>query len=401
MADAHFLKGEDRGFSLVEALVGLGLLGLLTIGFLGSLGRLRDVVATQGDVADASEDLRRVTERLVGRIRGAGAGGLPPFAADGRGGTVPLAIDVADNVSGNDDPVGSFDGHRWEFLRTRRPIEGTDMLRIRGIMTTPRFDISENDFDGFGRCRIGSVSPWTGRAQRLRAPGSPEDRGFLFSLRSPAPGGGHAWRVVRVEEGAGITTVGGVRNLILPFDDGASTGFADLNGGGETRVNPADVVSGGFLDDFVYMVSENGFGGTSLYRLRLSWGDAGRVVVEEIAPGIRDLQIAVGGDFDGDGRLEDDEWFFSSKHPGAPPEDIGRLICSIRLSILARTSRPDRQRIERREPIENGLQIPEGESRFRFRSLTVRVRPRSVRIETGAVSAGSRSTAWKTREMTP
>ncbi len=388
MDGTQTFAGWNRGFSLAEALVGLGLLGLLTIGFLGSLGRLRDVVTTQGDVADASEDLRRVTENLVRRIRAAGAGGLPLIASDGRGGKVAPAIDLADNVLGNDDPVGVLGGGSWGFLGRRRPVEGTDMLRIRGIMTTPRYDISGTDFDRTGRCLIGSLSPWTGRAQSLVAPGSPEGRPFLFSLRSPAPGGGRDWRVVRVEEGAELSTIGGVRKLILPFDDGPASGFAELNGAGGTRVRSDDVVSGGFLDDFVYMVSENGFGGTSLYRLRILRGKTGRIVVEEIAPGIRDLQIAVGGDFDGDGRIDDAEWFLGRRHPEAPPEDLRGRISGIRLSVLARTSRPDRRHTERPSPMENGRRIGGQESRFRFRSLTVRVSPRSPGTETGDLFAG-------------
>jgi len=383
-------KNDDNdagalGFSLLEALLSLGMLSLVMVSFLGSLGEFRNVVMVEGDLCEASEDLRYAVGTLVRQIRMVGAGGLPLVAPGVNGALRPLAIDVADNVSAGRFLKSSAGGDRWKFEAGRSPIEGTDVLRIRGVLATPRYGISKADFGGPGRCRIASVSPWTGLDQDFDCPGRAQGRPFLFALQAPLRFSvGHGcsreigqWRVVEIVEEPVLEDCGGHRSLNLVFEDGFSNAFKDMNIGRTCRVNPGEVFSGGFLDDLVFLVSENQFGGTSLYRLRPSRG-GGRVLAEEMVPNVHDFQVALGCDLNDDGRLSDDEWFFSRQRRDGPSGEQMAHLRHIRLSIVTRTQRPDRRWQGGSKRAENGSRSPSGSRGFRYRMMSIRVSPRIV-----------------------
>jgi hypothetical protein len=374
------------GFSLLEALLSLGMLSLVMVSFLGSLGEFRDVVMVEGDVCEASEDLRFAVGNLVRQIRMAGAGGLPLVAPGADGALRPLAIDVSDNVSPDQFLESSAGGPRWSFEAGRLPIEGTDILRIRGVLATPRYGISKADFVGQGRCRIASVSPWTGLDQDLDHPRRGEGRPFLFALQAPLTfslGNDcsreiEQWRVVEIVEEPVFEDCGGYRSLNLAFDDGSLNAFTALNFGNASRVKPGEVFSGGFLDDLVFLVSENTFGGTSLYRLRPFRGGGGRVLAEEMVPNVHDFQVALGCDLDDDGRVADDEWFLSRQRPDGPTGEQMAHLRHIRLSIVTRTLRPDRRWQGGLKRVENGSRSPSGSRGFRYQMMSIRVSPRIV-----------------------
>jgi len=393
-----YFHHNDRGFSLLEALVALGILSLVIVSFLGFFGKFHDVVKVQGDVCEASEDLRYAVGSLVRQIRMVGAGGLPLVAPSDGGVLRPLAVDVADNVVPGGFLESSAGGGRWVFEAGRLPVEGTDVLRLRGILTTPKYGISKSDFVGPGRCHIPSVSPWNGLSQNLDPPGRAEGRAFLFALQGPlaVPLGDHCtreigqWRVVEITEEPVLEDFGGRRSLNLVFDEGSSNAFAGLNYRHVDSIKPEDVFSGGFLDDLIFLVSENGFGGTSLYRLRPSRGGGGRVLAEEMVPNVHDFQVALGCDLDDDGLVADDEWFFSSRRGGGPTgEEMARLR-QIRLSILTRTQRPDRKWPGGPGKMENGLRRTPDRQGFRYRLMTTRISPRTVRALTADPIGGLR-----------
>ena len=117
--ERHFVSGSHGGalgFSLLEALLSLGMLSLVMVSFLGSLGEFRNVVMVEGDLCEASEDLRYAVGSLVRQIRMAGSGGLPLVAPGADGALRPLAIDVSDNVSADQFLGSSAGGGRWSFF---------------------------------------------------------------------------------------------------------------------------------------------------------------------------------------------------------------------------------------------------------------------------------------------
>lgn len=375
-----------RGFSLVEALLALTILSLVVVSFLGFLTEMNDVVRVQGDVTEASEDLRNCVALVVRQIRMAGAGGLPLFAPRPEGGFRPLAVDVVDGFSEGQVMESSAGGEAWTFEPARYPIEGTDVLRIRGVMTTPIYGLAADDFDGRGRCSIQSISPWTGLDQDLTLSGSMCGRPFLFALQAPftiSVGNGQSrdiaqWRVVEISDEAVIENSGGAARMNLSFDDGPSAAFASLNAARAFTVKPAEVFSGGFLDDFVFLVSKNGFGGSSLYRLRVSSGGGARVLAEEMVANVVDLQVALGCDLDGDGQVSEEEWFLSRDRTGGPTgEQMAKLIV-FRLSIAIRTQQPDRRWSQEPKSLENGPSMTADGSGYRYRSMTVCIKPRKA-----------------------
>lgn len=373
-----------RGFSLIEALLALTILSLVVVSFLGFLTEMNDVVRVQGDLSEALEDLRNCVALMVRQIRMAGAGGLPLAAPGPEGGFRPLAIDVVDGVSEGQAMESSAGGGPWAFDPGRTPVEGTDVLRVRGVMTTPTFGLAAADFLDRGRCAIQSVSPWTGLEQDLRMPGSTQGRPFLFALQVPfsIPVGQGLnrdigqWRVVEIREEAVIEDVGGVDRMCVNFDDGPSAAYVSLNAGHALTVKPSEVYSGGFLDDYVFLVSKNGFGGRSLYRLRVTRGDGGRVVAEEMVANVVDLQIALGCDLDSDGRVAEEEWFLSRHRSAGPSGEQMAALIQVRLSVTTRTQQPDRRWSREPESLENGPRMEGCGPGYRYRSMTVGVMPR-------------------------
>lgn len=375
-----------RGFSLIEALLALTLLSLVVVSFLGFLGEMNDVVRVQGDLSEASEDLRNGVALLVRQIRMAGAGGLPLVAPAPDGGFRPLAIDVVDGVFDGRPLASSAGGGPWSFEPGRIPIEGTDVLRIRGVMTTPTLGLDAADFVDRGRCAVRPRSPWTGRDQALKIPHSTQGRPFLFAMQAPftIPVGDGLirdigqWRVVEIREEVVIEDSGGVGRMFVSFDDGPSAAYGSLNAAHAMAVRPAEVFSGGFLDDFVFLVSKNGYGGRSLYRLRVIRGDGGRVVAEEMAADVVDLQVALGCDLDSDGRVGEEEWFLSRHRSDGPSGAQMASLVQVRLSMTTRTREPDRRWSQGPESLENGPCVEDGGTGFRYRSMTACVMPRTV-----------------------
>lgn len=375
-----------RGFSLIEALLALTILSLVVVSFLGFLTEMNDVVRIQGDLTEASEDVRDCVALIVRQIRMAGAGGLPLVAPRPEGGFRPLALDVVDGVSEGQTLESSAGGEPWAFEPGRTPVEGTDVLRIRGVMTTPTFGLTAADFVGRGRCAVQSVSPWTGLDQDLTTPGHTRGRPFLFALQAPysiSVGNGLSrdigqWRVVEINDEAVIEDLGGVGRMSLSFDDGPSAAFVSLNAARAFTVRPAEVFSGGFLDDFVFLVSKNGYGGSSLYRLRVTSGDGGRVLAEEMVANVVDLQVALGCDLNADGRVADQEWFLGRTRTAGPTGEQMAALMQVRLSIATRTQQPDRRWSQKPTSHENGPCMTACGPGFRYRSLTVCVKPRKA-----------------------
>lgn len=383
---------KNWGFSLIEALLALTILSLVVVSFLGFLTDINVIVKVQGDLTEASEDLRYSVSSIVKQIRMAGAGGLPLVSPRADGGFLPLAIDVVDGATQGEELVSSAGGGVWLFESSRPPKNGTDVLRIRGVMTSPTFGIAATDFEREGRCAVSSVSPWTGHGQALTFPGQSLGRPFIFALQAPltipSENGLHRdvaqWRVVEICDEAAVENAGGSARLHLKFDDSASNAYVGLNAARAFEVKPKEVFSGGFLDDFVFLVSNNGFGSDSLYRLRVTRGGGARIRAEEMVPNVVDFQVALGCDLDANGRVAGEEWFLSRDRNSGPTGRQMAQLNQIRLSIVTRTQQPDQRWSKLPDRQENGPQLTGGDQGYRYRSMTVRITPRIADVGVGA-----------------
>ncbi|MCD4750339.1 MAG: PilW family protein [Thermoanaerobaculales bacterium] len=380
------LRRQTRahGFSLVEALVALLLLVGVLASFLVGLNRLQRTVTIQADLASAAEDLRHTAGSITRMLRMVGCGGLPLAVPDTVGNLRPLAVDVVDNVAAVNGFVSSLSGESWRFTSGRRAAPGTDVLRIRGVMTSPSYDIAAGDFISPGRVLVSETSPWTGDSQTLSPPSSTADRPFLFALRSPldlvaAHGGRRSYgqyRVVRVEGDVEVLNGPAGRVMQVGYDDSPAGVYAFLNPADRLELDRQDVVSGGFLDDLVFFVATNNYEKPSLYRLRVK-RPGGRVRAEEMVPNVCNLQVAFGCDVNGDGEVGPSEWFLSAQNPQSPPVGALATLVQLRLSLVSRTQSPDRGWVAHPAPLENAPDLAPGEPHYRYRTTTVRINVRS------------------------
>ncbi len=360
-----------RGMTLVEALVGLLLLSLVLVALLALLDLSVGAAAAQGAVADLTESLRFARAALARAARMAGSGGLP-LVVDSGAGLRPVALEVDDNVQG-----GSVGG--------RVVVDGTDVLRVRGILTGVLYDLGPGDADlAAGVVTLAAASTLDGRPRALEVPPTPAGHPLLLRLVHPLAiravvGGGLV--IARHYSDYRVVEVAGAEwsDEAEAEDEGTwvrlridAAGVGSLNPGG--RVAPACsscTTAAAFLDDLAFFVGVNEAGGPSLYRCR---GDA---VAEELVPDISDLQVALGCDVDADRELRPAEYLQSAVNPTAPSGSELLALVEVRLALAARTPRPDRRYTEAPPRLENGAHSVPGASHHRHRATRITVALRS------------------------
>lgn len=370
---------HSHGFTLVEALVSLLLLSVIIVSFLSLLTTFSNHARIQGNLAETGESARYSIAALTRMVRMAGAGGLPLLVRGAEGGLVPLAVDLVDNAAGTNALVSSISGLDWGIRPNRPPIGGTDVLRIRGVLTTPTYDVAPGDFSP-GRLRVPGVSPWSGRAQELVAMPSGLGRALLVSMKSPmdirpAIGGIRRYGLFRVVEVTNNPSIS-ENSLEISFDDGDAEAYAAENPGGATATIPSQSYAAGFVDDLVYYVARNNFDQPSLYRLRVH-SPGGAVTAEELVPNVSDFQLALGCDVNLNQSIEETEWFFERPGMRGPTVDQFTALKEIRLSVVGRTGAPDPKWRSRVEIPENGSPLSGKALQFRYRVVSECVALRS------------------------
>jgi len=363
-------RSSQRGMSLIEVIVGLLLLSLIVIAFLGILDSFSRVAKVQGNIADATENLRYSVGSLVRLLRMAGTGGLPLVHPDAGGNLQPLAIVVDDNVDGSS--TYQFGG--------RTALAGTDVLRVRGVVVGELYDIigaTAVDLDTTTLV-VPAVSPYSGNAQILTSPSNPEDYPIMIALQSPLdirPGSGiggvrhyNNYRIVQAGSSDPVTITGSA----MTIDFVGSGSVSSLNPGGSfTSFQTNLAYAAGFLDDMVFFIANNASGEPSLYRF-LGSGNA-----EELVPNIANMQVALGCDVNRDGELAAGEFFCSSTTPGSPSGDQFAALREVRLSIAARSQDPDLNWGADPDMPENAADLSGSALNFRYRIITVRIALRS------------------------
>jgi hypothetical protein len=363
--------------SLIEVLVSMLLLSIIIIGFLGFLDTFSDASKTQGNIADATENLRYSVAALVRLLRMAGTGGLPLVYADGSGNYQHLALTVEDNVDGSS--TYTYGG--------KIAASGTDVLIVRGVINGELFDITGSSAVDLTnkKLTIPMTSPYTGNPQTLENPGGIDGHPILLTLQTPldiTPG----------------TTGGGVRhysNYRIVMASGAATTNADswtidyVDTGGITNLNmtgafaafnPDLAYAAGMLDELTFFISANSSGEPALYR----WTGVGNA--EELLPNVANLQVALGCDADFDGELAATEWHLSAANGIAPTGDEMATLREVRLSVVTRSQDPDIKLSDSSSAAsadqdvtmpENAADLTTDDLRFRHRSVTVRIALRS------------------------
>ncbi|MEO1368621.1 MAG: prepilin-type N-terminal cleavage/methylation domain-containing protein, partial [Acidobacteriota bacterium] len=149
-------RGQERGFSLVEMLVVMAMMGLLMAGLTVIFSRSSFLARAQTEQANMQQSLRVSQHEISRFLRMAGAGGMPitwtqsiptDFKADampvdydtmGSFPTNGFAVAVQNNTAaGTTIPSGVAGGVTPHWV-----IPGSDVLTVRGVFTTPVYYLS-------------------------------------------------------------------------------------------------------------------------------------------------------------------------------------------------------------------------------------------------------------------
>lgn len=357
-ADTRRRKAEgsrQAGFTLLEVLVSLVVMVVILVGLLALLELNSRVAKAQINVSDMQQSLRVVQSDMVRMARMAGRGGLParrPAGAAYPGMPLPAgpAVEVQNNV-----PDGTTIGGDPQAAA----VPGTDVLTVRGVLTTPFYQLNAVSDGSIPSTGIGSItgsitvratSP-TGVSQDLQplidAINTTRPEGIL--LVSAADDAIHA--VVELQGGT-VSADNVVLNVTTEGEHGAD--YLQLSPDGAYPEALTAVVALGILEEYQYYVRD-GDPAPRLSRARLypgtgaAYAGSAANLRADIADNILDLQVALGIDRDSTEEIEDtqdenDDWLFNA--PADDPtaaswNDPARPLYYLRITTLARTDRLD------------------------------------------------------------
>ena len=370
---------RDSGFTLIEALVSMGLAIAVLVGVLTLFDRNNQIARAQTHIAQMQNELRVGQSEMMRLTRMAGRGGLP------RG---PLPGGLAVGVRNNAPPAGDARHIALGNASSPEVVAGTDVLMVRGAISGSVFQVNPLG-GGFqvddpaapteGTVRVEDPHSTTGVAQSLTPliDAIRDDPHAALLLVSPVD----TWVVVEIDPVTSVTD--DPSNVVVGFKVGVLGGpdvrdkYLELSSGFPTTLR--NVAHVGLLEEYRYYVREE----------RAIAGDASSDLVarlvkarfcpntelphasdpdfgNEVADNIVDLQLALGVDLDGDGRIQegkdapqagevskqDDEWLFNTAADldgGGGPIDPLRwnpllgspALAYVRLTTTARADRRD------------------------------------------------------------
>ena len=368
-----------RGFTLAELLVGLGIMVGVLLGVLALFDLSGKVAHVETNVADMQQSLRISQQQMIDDVRMAGRGPLPlrqfpdlPYA----GQLMPtgVAVSVQNNVAAN-TALGN------PACPCARVVEGTDVLRIRGIFNSPVYQINP----AAGTFQINSPNDGTLLLSNLSPTGVPQDlQPIKEAIINAQDGDPEPFVLISAVEASiyGIVEINGTSSytpalgpptsatINFTIQGGAHTdAYLDLSPGGAFPAGLVTVAYAGLLEEYIYYVREEySIPGDNtselmplLSRARVYPGTVTAYLGDnnnlrtDLADNVVDLQIALGIDSDADDAVteddppsKDDDWLFNSVADD-PTDSVKwdnteaepRRLFYLRINTLARTSRPD------------------------------------------------------------
>ncbi|HEX5758529.1 MAG TPA: PilW family protein [Thermoanaerobaculia bacterium] len=360
---------RQAGFTVAELLVTLGVTVILMLGVLALFDFNNRVARVQTHLADMQQSLRVAQYDMVRLVRMAGRGGLPASEPTGlapRHLPTGVAVEVADDV-----PAETF---ILPAVPSTRVLAGTDVLTVRGIVTSPLYQIDitaagvlllnpddQNPTDG--TLVIRDQSP-TGVPQTLQPLKDAIDANRPEALLLVSPLDDTIFAVVELVP-AGSSVAGGQATLNFRVSGSAEADAMGLLSRGGRFPAGMRVAYAGILEEYRFYVREEHVVAADLAsdlapklsRARflpgtnlVYGGDSSNAAVD-VADNIMDLQVALGVDLDGDGVVQDlgtaaDEWLFNHGDdmdlPARWQVDPARLHY-LRIGTLVQTDRRDPQ----------------------------------------------------------
>ena len=382
----------QAGFTLAELLVSLLVTTLLLVGVLTALDLNSRVAKVEGNVADMQQSLRIAQNEMVRLVRMAGRGGL--LIADPVSSPIPngIALGVRDNVPSNQYML---DGEDNTLI-----LEGTDVLTVRGVFSTPLYQVNPADpavltLSPTNNPTSGTITiqtPIRGIQQDLQPLKDRIQDNIPDALLLVSPLDDSIYAVVQINPGGSTFTADSV-TLAFEITGGTlAAQYQALSPGGTFPTALRNVIHAGLLEEYrFYVREEHAIAGDDssdltpkLSRARFYPGsdqpyrdDVTNVRVD-VADNILDLQVALGFDSGNGGRMGDDDnsigdddkvlesangaaddWLFNGESD-SPDDPVWQTNPSpalqyLRLSTLARTDRRDHdyQAVEMPPFIEN------------------------------------------------
>jgi len=386
----------ERGFSFIEALLATLITAEVILAALALFDFHNKLARVQAQVSDMQQSLRVAQFELVRFTREAGRGGFPAMVHWATPNQATGAIAVRNNVGGavSDQIAIGFSG-------SPKAVDGSDVLTVRGVFSTPVFQL--NPLRGGAVALLPAGSTTTNATAgtvvvcATTPTGIPQDLAPLIGAINAAAKAGQAeplilvspldetiYAVVELDTansvlGANQAGCPSPQNVAFPngiliafkVTGGTNAGsFQQLGAVNSPQGLPArltNVAWLGILEEYRYYVRQdfavpgdaNSDPAPHLSRARMYpgtelpyFGDAANLQVD-VADNVLDLQVALGYDVNGDGLVSDgtvpglpNEWFHNT--PGDwPPGWWGNTLPpplrEVRISTLSKTGNPDFQ----------------------------------------------------------
>jgi prepilin-type N-terminal cleavage/methylation domain-containing protein len=401
----HRAPSRHAGFSLIELIIVIVLAVMLMVGLLQVFDRNSLLAKNQTQVSEMQQSLRTSQNLMTRFIRMSGRGGLP--AAINDNGVIKFpALTVRDNAGTDGEPVEVVVG----LADSPEAVVGTDIVTIRGVLTTPVYQLvtvggALSLFDGgggvttdlsevtSGAITISEISP-TGRDQPLDALKDAIDLGLAEALVLVSPIDEAIYAVVELDPGASDSNPGpGTVRVNFKVTNGVHPEYRNLYASGtdtdpELPENLTSAAWIGIVEEYRFYVRDNDPGDPMLSMARMFPGTevphGGLASASlDVAENIRELQVALGfdsilgealvdrngdGDTDEDdvvitetGNGNDDDWLFNSSDDDPTDAAWTALpeLYFVRLNTLARVRAPDREYLGPTvDAMENGIVAP-------------------------------------------
>ena len=142
--DRTVLRGRQRGFTLVELLVAVGISIGILVGILALFDTASELARVQTSISDLQQSSRIGQREITRIVRLAGRGGLPhvlPQPLGGLGAAVVVSQGTALALRNNVGLSGVDDDVAMGFANSPKAVQGSDILTVRGVITTPVYQV--------------------------------------------------------------------------------------------------------------------------------------------------------------------------------------------------------------------------------------------------------------------
>ena len=387
---ARFVPRGSAGFTLMELLVALAVMAVIIVAALTLLDSTTQMANRQISQVELQQALRVAQNDMARRLRGIGRGGLPHSSPNR---TLPdngLGLTVLNNVGAATEIVTGSN----VFVE-----EGTDVLVVRGVFTSPVYQIKSVEEDsltldlgaGTGVVIVPAVTPAGTFNQPLDTLREAIDDGLPEAILMVSASTPDVFGIAELDPTNSFFTAAAASEpafltIAFRFDNGTYTDEYSVLSSGDPApattdptfpaadLSTARVSHLGVLEEYRYYLRTEAGGAPKLSRARVypgtaaAWaGDADNLTVDQV-DNVLDLQVAMAFDSTNAGGADgdifetldgsSDDWLLNDASDlasdGTPVSPFDTLLASkdpklfyLRVTTMARSQVPDRNHLAR------------------------------------------------------